>query len=53
MKRLSRLLAVLIVTAVILPWNAALSQPDRSAEDRTLSPYFLVKATAPPWIGFP
>ena len=47
MKRLSRLLAVLIVTAVILPWNAALSQPDRSAEDRTLSPYFLVKSDSP------
>ena len=47
MKRLSRLLAVLIVTAVILSWNAALSQPDRSAEDRTLSPYFLVKSDSP------
>jgi Ca-activated chloride channel family protein len=47
MKRLSRLLAVLIVTAVILSWNAALSQPDRSAEDGTLSPYFLVKSDSP------
>jgi len=47
MKRLSRLLAVLIVIAGMLSWNAAQSQPDESAGDRTLSPYFLVKSDDP------
>jgi len=47
MKRLSRLLAVLIVVVGILSWNAAQSQPDKSAGDRTLSPYFLVKSDDP------
>ncbi|OPY84662.1 MAG: Vault protein inter-alpha-trypsin [Syntrophus sp. PtaU1.Bin208] len=47
MRRLSRLLIVLIVAASILSWSAAQSQPDRTAEDRTLSPYFLVKSDDP------
>ncbi len=46
MRRLSRLLAVLIVMAGILYWNAAQSQPDERG-DRTLSPYFLVKSDDP------
>jgi len=47
MKRLSRLLAVLIVIVGILSWNAAQSQPDQAGGDRTLSPYFLVKSDDP------
>jgi len=47
MKRLSRLLAVLIVIVGMFSWNAAQSQPDESAGDRTLSPYFLVKSDDP------
>ncbi|OPY14869.1 MAG: Vault protein inter-alpha-trypsin [Syntrophus sp. PtaB.Bin075] len=47
MKRLSTLLAVLIVLVGMFSWNAAQSQPDESAGDRTLSPYFLVKSDDP------
>jgi Ca-activated chloride channel family protein len=47
MKRLSTLLAVLIVLFGMFSWNAAQSQPDESAGDRTLSPYFYVKSDDP------